>query len=383
MDQGVHSQSARRRLQGMLLQLSQQSASSHFVVVTGPLSGSDASARAENDGRYGADEGFPAWNSLADLHLDHIALSNKTRGCPVVAKYRVGNFVNTPGQGFEAVFPHNVLHADASTTAPLVTALKPDFSYEFNGKRRTPQDYLDTWPITGLFIGRSENVWLEEYRYERDGDMFFTSWSMAKSVTSLLLGICIDRGLIKSLDDTPEMYLPSLKGTYHGSVTLRNLSNMSSGVDVVHGRDNPSIYPRAHWGPGSDIVATVAGWNAPREQQGSLFNYTELCPLVIGATLRAATVCPCMRFQSQRQFSPAVASTSTDWFVLTLRHFSVLTIRLKRSIVVRQGMTLSAFAEEVLWQPMGAEADATWCTDSHGAEFNCVNFQCRLRDWAR
>lgn len=48
-----------------------------------------------------------------------------------------------------------------------------------------------------------------------------------------------------------------------------------------------------------------------------------------------------------------------------------------------QGMTLSAFAEEALWQPMGAEADATWCTDSHGNEFNCVNFQCRLRDWAR
>jgi hypothetical protein len=32
---------------------------------------------------------------------------------------------------------------------------------------------------------------------------------------------------------------------------------------------------------------------------------------------------------------------------------------------------------------MGAEADATWCVDSHGNEFNCVNFACRLRDWAR
>ena len=31
----------------------------------------------------------------------------------------------------------------------------------------------------------------------------------------------------------------------------------------------------------------------------------------------------------------------------------------------------------------GAEADATWCVDSHGCEFNCVNFQARLRDWAR
>lgn len=287
------------RLQGLLCQLSPTSCSS---APTGPLSGFDASERAENDGRYGEDEGFPAWNSLADLHLDHIALNNETRGCPVVAKYRVGNFVNIPGQGFEAVFAHNVLHADAGSTAALVPAPKPEFSYQFEGKLRTPLDYLDTWPVTGLFIGRGDSIWLEEYRYERNGDMFFTSWSMAKSVTSLLLGICIDRGLIKSLDDTPDMYVPALKGVYHGSISLRNLSNMSSGVDVVHGRDNPSIYPRAHWGPGSDIADTIAGWNTPREQQGSLFNYTELCPLVVGTTLRAVTVRPFARLRFQRRF---------------------------------------------------------------------------------
>ena len=119
--------------------------------------------RAENDGRYGEEEGFPAWSSLAELHLDHIALKNETRGCPVVAKYRVGNFVNTPGQGFEGVFPHNVLHADAGATAALLPAPKPELSYEFEGKRRTPLDYLDTWPVTGLFIGRGDQIWTEEY----------------------------------------------------------------------------------------------------------------------------------------------------------------------------------------------------------------------------
>ena len=111
------------------------------------------------------------------------------------------------------------------------------------------------------------------------------------------------------------------------------------GVDVVHGRDNPTIYPRAHWGPGSDITGTVANWNdnlPAREPRGSFFNYTELCPLTVGVTLRAV-----------------------------------------------MGCTMSEFAEEHLWQPMGAEADATWCTDSKGCEYNCVNFQCRLRDWAR
>jgi CubicO group peptidase (beta-lactamase class C family) len=47
------------------------------------------------------------------------------------------------------------------------------------------------------------------------------------------------------------------------------------------------------------------------------------------------------------------------------------------------GGSLAEFCQEVLWRPLGAEADAAWCTDSRGQEFNCVGFSCRLRDWAR
>jgi CubicO group peptidase (beta-lactamase class C family) len=90
----------------------------------------------------------------------------------------------------------------------------------------------------------------------------------------LLLGICIDRGLIESLDDSAEKYEPAFAGTELGGCTLRNLSNMSSGVEVTHERDNPTIYPCAFWGPGSDIRRVVAGWNLRREPQGQTFNYT-------------------------------------------------------------------------------------------------------------
>ena len=106
-------------------------------------------------------------------------MANETRGCPVVPKFRVGNFVNHPGEsGFERAFPHNTIRADPGSSA-LRQALKPDFIYEFEGGTRTVSDYLDTWPVTGLFLGRGDEIWQEEYRYERDGDMRFTSWSMA------------------------------------------------------------------------------------------------------------------------------------------------------------------------------------------------------------
>ena len=98
----------------------------------------------------------------------------------------------------------------------------------------------------------------------------------------------------------------------------------------VHERDNPTIYPTAFWGRGAEILRVVADWNDTREAQGQLFCYTELCPITLGAVIRAAT-----------------------------------------------GQTMSAFGQEHLWRPLGAEADATWCTDSMGCEYNCVNFAAR------
>ena len=85
-------------------------------------------------------------------------------------------------------------------------------------------------------------------------------------------------------------------------------------------------------GPGANIRNVVKGWNLRREPQGRTFNYTELCPITIGCVIRSVT-----------------------------------------------GTTMAAFAEQALWAALGAEADASWCTDSVGQEYNCVNFACRLR----
>jgi hypothetical protein len=243
----------------------------------------------------------------------------------------VGNYSG----GFERAFPHHVLKA-SDNPRPLNSSPITDFSYRWGLFNKTPDEYLDRWPATGLLICKGDDIIVERYRMGRTAEMRFTSWSMAKSVTSLLLGICIDRGLIKSFDDTAEQYLPELKGTLHGSVTLRNLANMSSGAEVLHDRDNPAIYPSAFMSRQASIMRTVASWNQRREDQGRTYNYNELCPLTLGLVIRK------------------VAGTS-----------------------------LSVFAESALWQPMGAQANATWLTDSEKGEFNCIGFAAQLRDWAR
>ena len=245
--------------------------------------------------------------------------------------YRVGNYSG----GFEKLFPHNTLKAPAQPAVPY-TDKPTSLVYRTGFSERTPDDYLKTWPVTGLLIARGNQIMLERYQFERTASMRLTSWSMAKSITSLLLGICLDMKLIDNYDAPAEKYVPSLKGTLHGGVSLRNLSNMSSGADVLHDRDNPVIYPSAFMYPTASIANTVAGWNRRREDPGTLYNYNELCPLTLG---------------------------------MVIRHVS--------------GMSMAAFAEKVLWQPMGAEADATWSTDAERKEFNCIGFAARLRDWAR
>jgi hypothetical protein len=191
--------------------------------------------------------------------------------------YRVGNYSG----GFEKLLPCRTIKADYQTTYPFhenPSSLK----YRSGFFQSTPDDYLKKWPVMGLLVVRGDNILYERYQYERTASMRMTSWSMAKSVTSLLLGICLDRKLIDSYDDLAEKYLPSLKGTLHGSVSLRNLSNMSSGADVLHNRDNNSIYSYAFLSATANIAATVAEWNRKREEAGTLYNYNELCPLTLG-----------------------------------------------------------------------------------------------------
>jgi CubicO group peptidase (beta-lactamase class C family) len=106
--------------------------------------------------------------------------------------------------------------------------------------------------------------------------MRLTSWSMAKSVTSLLVGIALDQGLIRSLDDLPQDYVPELQGTLHGQVPLRHLLNMSSGTDVNR---------------------VVREWRSKLEAPGVRYNYNELCPLTMagGAAGRDAGQADCQQ----------------------------------------------------------------------------------------
>ncbi len=116
---------------------------------------------------------------------------------------------------------------------------EPRITWTFRGPDLTLDDYLSRNPTTGLLIARDDTIFVERYQYGRTDRHHFTSWSMAKTVTAMLIGIAIDEGRIRSVVDLAAVYVPALSGTEYGT-SLRHLLQMrrrgSSSVSSSGGR---------------------------------------------------------------------------------------------------------------------------------------------------
>jgi CubicO group peptidase (beta-lactamase class C family) len=209
------------------------------------------------------------------------------------------------------------------------------------GPGRLPfQAYLDRNPATGLIIAQGDTLLMERYQYGRHERHRFTSFSMAKTVIAMMVGIALDEGLIRSLDDPAQAYQPALAGTAYGQTPLRHLLTMSSGVrfrEDYDGTDDSSRLSRATVGEGS------AGG--------------------------AAAV---------RIFNERIAPPGARWYYASAETF-VLAVVLQAAI----GQPLPQWFAERVWQPMGAEADASWLVDRSGQAVGYMGFNAVLRDYAR
>jgi CubicO group peptidase (beta-lactamase class C family) len=220
-------------------------------------------------------------------------------------------------------------------------ALPPAISYRYRNIGYTLAEYLERQRTTGLLVLKNGEVVAEHYRYGRKDDARFISFSMAKSVTSLLIGQAHARGLIASLDDVAEKYVRSLAGSPYGNTTLRQLLRMSSGLTFTErydGKDDIARLSRATIGaPGAgtpaDVLRSITDRHSPA---GEKFVYAGAETDILGRVLTSAT-------------GKNVAELTSEW----------------------------------LWKPMGAEHDAFWRIGVDGQEQSYGAFNASLRDWAR
>ncbi len=193
---------------------------------------------------------------------------------------------------------------------------------------------------TGLLVLKGDTILVERYQYDRRPEQRFQSYSMAKTVVAMLIGIAIEEKKIGSIDDLAQQYVPELKGHPYGETKLRHLLTMSSGVrfsELYNGTDDvTTLATRTLWQQGPGGVDSVLPFTERDRPAGTKFSY---------------------------------ASAETE----------VLSLALRNAV----GKPLADYLSEKIWQPMGAEADATWIIDGGGQELGYMGLNATLRDWGR
>lgn len=227
--------------------------------------------------------------------------------------------------------------SDQVLPLPPGDAPLPDVSYMVDGESHALASFLENDSLMGMIVVQGGEVLLEHYAPDHGPDVRWVSFSVSKSVTSMLIGAAIQDGYIPNVDVPVAAYLPRLRGTPYASATIRHVLNMASGVAWNEDYADPSSdVSRAGASNGIELVAYLADLPAAHAP-GEVFNYSTGETNLVGEILRAAI-----------------------------------------------GNNASTYLEHRIWQPFGMESDATWLLGAPGGgETGGCCISATLRDYAR
>jgi|TARA_R100000750_G_scaffold61595_2_gene53027 CubicO group peptidase (beta-lactamase class C family) len=254
-------------------------------------------------------------------------------------------------------FAQQTMDADSITTQPsqnpeiqvvpmgdtireLPTGL-PFAAFDAGGaKEKELEDFINEQYVAGLLVLQNGKVRLERYALDHNATNLWSSLSVAKSVTSTLLGVAIKDGYIKSIDDPVTDYLPELKGSAWEGVKIRHLVTMTSGIkwneNYTDADSDIALFDT--YKPEDGVKAIVGYMRQLRAENepGKKFNYSTGETHLLGALISAAT-----------------------------------------------GQSLSHYLSSKIWAPYGMEQSANWRLDGTGQEMAGCCLQMRLRDFGR
>ena len=164
-------------------------------------------------------------------------------------------------------------------------------SFEFKGKTVSVKEFLDRTSTTALVVLKGETITHESYYLDTKAEDKRISWSVAKSFLSAMVGVAVEQGKIKSLNDLVTDYAPSLKGSGYDGVTVKNILQMSSGVKFNEDyKDFFSDINRmgrllALGGSFDEFAASLV----TEREQGVYLHYVSIDTHALGMVLRGAT----------------------------------------------------------------------------------------------
>lgn len=199
------------------------------------------------------------------------------------------------------------------------------------------EKYLEDNKTVAFLIIQRDTIVYEKYFRGYTEQSIVPSFSMAKSVTSILIGCAIDDGLIKSVDEPVTHYIPELKKNGFDKVTIRHLLQMTSGIRFNESYVNP---------------------------------FGDAASFYYGLNLRKSVKKMKLKSEPGKKFDYVSGNTQ------------LLGLVLERAL---QEKTITSYLQEKLWTPLGMEFDASWSIDrkKEGLEktFCCLN--ARARDFAK
>jgi CubicO group peptidase (beta-lactamase class C family) len=225
------------------------------------------------------------------------------------------------------------------TNDTVAVAAGQPWSFAGNYNTSKSPDDLDNLlkrlKTVAVLVIKNDSLLYEKYWDGYSDSSLSNSFSMAKSITSLLIGAAIKEGKIKSVDEAVSNYLPEFKEGLAAKLKIKDLLTMTSGSNWDEAYVNPfSVTTEAYYG--SDLYKTATGVKIKREP-GTHFYYKSGDTELLGLIVEKAT-----------------------------------------------GRSLSQYASEKIWQPLGAIHPALWSTDKKdGVEKAYCCFNSNARDFAR
>ena len=245
-------------------------------------------------------------------------------------------------RNIDRLFPARVV-PHGKFVHPLPKSPRPLTQVQFtsNGRSWDLFDYLAVNRVAGLLVIKDGAIAFETYQYGNTEKTRWMSMSVAKSITSTLIGAAIREGLIGGIEEPVTKYVPQLVGSAYDGVSIRDVLMMSSGVRWNETYTDPTSDRRRLLDiqiaqqPGAAIALMAS---LPRAAPaGTVNNYSTGETQIAGEALHTAINRPLAEYLSER-----------------------------------------------IWTKYGMEADANWWLASPGGrEMAGSGFSARLRDYGR
>ncbi len=194
---------------------------------------------------------------------------------------------------------------------------------------------LESYDTKAFLVIHKDSIIHEKYWGEYDKHTLSNSFSMAKSILAVAIGVALKEGKIKSLDQKVSEYIDGFDEGYNSELSIRHLLLMSSGIDFGESYSNPFGYQaKAYYG--NDLIELTVPFKASAKP-GSFWRYEGGNSVFLGMILKRVT-----------------------------------------------GQEVSEYFSEKVWEKIGAEDDAFWGLDHEsGFEKTFSAFYSTARDFSR